>query len=565
MAQIRIRTKIVFVIIVFCLLNNFLLAQVETISADHPVYYFLKKMYVSGVLPEYDDIVLPLSKNQVIKYLKVINENKSTLSSQEKLYLERLDKYFNFSESNIETISLLDSKDNLVTEFFWDKRKELYYYKDSSMTFYISPDISFQFISTTDKTLNGKNALFTDIGGKFTGSYNNWFAFHLQGSNGFISGDRNAARLIKKVEQSLTFNETGLNFVDGTRGYVRFEKDIASLQLGRERILWGTGYNSKLIIDKTPPIFDFVRADFKYKSFTYNYLHGWLTQPMFRVNIDSLRGDARFTSSKYIAISRIGISPANNFNFGITQIVIYANRAFELAYLNPFLFYESAQRSLNDTDNSLLGLDFRYRPVNGLEINATLLLDDLNYDSFLKGKWNTSENRIAAQLGFYLSSPVFFPNTTFKFEFLKLRPYMFSHVGLGESLTYTNNSYMLGSDIQPNSGRISFELNHKLSSVLDFILNYNYSIHGNNEYDENNNIIHNYGGNVFYPVTIGDDGYAKFLAGIREFSHQFNFSLMYEPVLNTSVSATLQYNYESKEKAKKRWMNIWVNWYLFPF
>lgn len=63
---------------IFYFLSILIYSQVETIPADHPVYPFLKSMFIKGVLENYDDVILPLSKQQVIDLLKKI-ESRSEL------------------------------------------------------------------------------------------------------------------------------------------------------------------------------------------------------------------------------------------------------------------------------------------------------------------------------------------------------------------------------------------------------------------------------------------------------------------------------------------------------
>ncbi len=108
-----------------------------------------------------------------------------------------------------------------------------------------------------------------------------------------LRNNRKLLYLIQELKQSFTFNNTKIDFFDGTKGYLRFQKGIISAELGRERILWGQSYINRMILSNNPQLFDFVRFDLHYKSLSYNFLHGWLVQPSTIVYSDSLVGNIK--------------------------------------------------------------------------------------------------------------------------------------------------------------------------------------------------------------------------------------------------------------------------------
>ena len=87
-------------------------------------------------------------------------------------------------------------------------------------------------------------------------------------------------------------------------------------------------------------------------------------------------------------------------------MIIYANRPFEAAYLNPFLFWESAQRSRGDLDNSFLSVDVRYKIMNGMEASASMIWDDILFSVLFKGEFDKVNNRSTWKTGMILTNPV---------------------------------------------------------------------------------------------------------------------------------------------------------------
>jgi hypothetical protein len=480
-------------------------------------------MYVNGVLEDYDDVILPLSRKQVQSALFRIAENRQIMSSTEQKRLDRFLLQLGFIDSN-QIINIFDSfPDEFLQNLVHENEKHLYSYRDSIITFNLDPILEYKFIYS-DQTKSSSSLL--NFGGRIRGSYDDWFGYYVEATNGTVYGDRETASLDKRVEQSFTFNDTEINYFDNTQGYLRLEKAPLSLQLGRERIYWGTGRINKLILSENPQIFDFVKFNFTYKSLRYDFLHGWLVmQPEYLQVYDDISKEKR---PKYIAISRLGINPLSDLHLGISQMIIYSNRPFEAAYLNPFIFWESAQRSLNDLDNSFLTFDGKFRIINGLEINATALFDDINFAPIFNGEWALHNNRFAWQAGISLTSPIIFSNLTLNLEYMQLRPYTFSHDGYAESLTYTNNSYLLGPDLNPNSTLLSFNLEYDISETINFSVYYDYMQHGNNEYDDSGNLITNYGGNVFEYYRENDPNYAYLLDGIRESEDRVRLNLNWQ-------------------------------------
>lgn len=500
--------------------------QVETVPAGHPVYSFLKQMQVEGIIKNYDDVVLPLSKQQVINYLTQADSSINKLSRTDREYLIRM-------EDKLGMISVSEKEKNLFNNFpegFGDKlisdnEKHLYSYRDSLISFYIDPVLEGKNIYS--KSAGGSSTLF-NIGGIVRGSYDGWLGFYLKGSNGTVYGSRSAAKLDPRVKQSFTFNHTDINFFDETTGYIRVQKGIVNLQAGRERVLWGNGYIDRTILSDNPPLFDFIRFGIAYKKFRYDFIHGWLVQQPIVQHVDSLVGDVKYKLSKYVAISRLGYQANPSLSFGLTQMIIYSDRPFELAYLNPFLFWESAQRSMNDLDNSFLAFDGRYKPVNGLELSSSIIFDDINFSYLFKGEWSRNNNGNEWQAGLMLTDPILFNDMTFKLEYLQIRPYTFSHPGIGEALTYSNNGYLLGTDLQPNSARLSAELSYRFTPRLNMDLLYSHSLHGNNIYDSHGNLIQNFGGNFLNNLNLYSPDYVYLLNGVREVYDYFSANLQFE-------------------------------------
>lgn len=476
-------------LLIFIISYNLLYGQSELINLNQPVYRYLFYKHVSGSLDNFDNIILPLTKKEILSYLEF---RKDSVAS--KHFISRLSDFADSSYYFYNNLSLL--KNNL----FSNNESSPLFYKDSLFKVSINPIFNISNIGYFSGT-SSNNGGFILYGGNVKFNYQNNMTAFLEAWNGYIYGDSIAVSTDKRVKQSFTYNHTKIKYFDGTRGYINYKTEHISLFTGRNELKWGVSDLNPMIIGNGSQLFDFVKFDFKYKSFRYTFLHGWLVLPKSTVQIDSLVGAVYRKNAKYIAINRIGFNPTERLKIGITQEIIYANRNIELSYLNPFLLWESAQRSLNDLDNSFLNFDIRYLLTDGLEVYGSCTFDDLNFNLWGEGKWNTGNNRLAFQGGFNLAYPLLWQDILFSFDYVQIRPFTFSHPEVGESLSYTNNGFPLGLNMFPNSIAISAQFDYFYQPNILLSIRYDNIRHGDNIYDDNGNLVFNYGGSYLLGTT----------------------------------------------------------------
>lgn len=530
------------------LLVNISVAQNINDIPESPINDYFKSLKIQGILPEYDDIVLPLSIKKINYLIEKIDRKRDELSSLdfEKLSLFKK-RYSYLNDSYDETISVFGVRGSSFSDFFHSDYPVYFYdYRDSLFLFTLNPLLSYRNLTDFRDHKQPFSASLFGYGGEVSLSYSDWLGIKFNAWNGALIGNRETASLDSRVAQSYTFNtihfnSPQLNYFDGTEGYLFIEKDIYSFQFGRERLLWGSGVINKTVLDKTPPIFDFLKFNLSYKRVTFDFLHGWLVEKPYSIYIDSTKDYGKTKASKYIAISRFGYKPFDNLFLGVTQSIIYSNRPFEAAYLTPFLFWESAQRSMNDMDNSFLGFDVRYFPVKGALISSSITFDDINFDYWLKGEWETSNNGVVIQLGTHLTRPILPDFLELKLEYLHIRPYTYSHYGFETALSYTNNGYLLGADVQPNSIMYSLLVDFFVTSKLLFRFGLDYMKHGKNSYDSTGIMIKNVGGDVFRSTNSLTGYFSRLLDGELEIENKFKLLINYDYSYNLKFDMILLY------------------------
>ncbi len=488
-------------------------AQVENVPIYHKVYDFLKRMEVRGIIKNFDDGSLPISRSEVANFLREIYMQREKLSQKEVGYLELLIIEFENelkSEKFFETAILNDGlkfKDGL----FSDKAKYLYVYRDTNISFFA--DLLINFDSRFSKKSNVNLA---EIGGRFRGTYDGNLGFYLQSTNGQSFGSKELALEDIKLRQNYKFSES--NYFDFTEAYIKYRTKYLSFQIGREQITQGYGFSGKLFIAKTVPIFDFLKIRFKYKGVSYDFIHSWLLGAKFTIP-DTIAGDIRVINSKYLATHRLNFNFQDKFSFGVWEGVIYTKRFPELAYLNPLNFYKSTEHSLQDRDNAILGFDFKSNLFKNFQVYGTILIDDINFPTLGTGWYG---NELGYQVGFYFTNPV--KDMDFIFEYTRIEPYVYSHK-FNEN-NYAHNDFLIGHEIGPNSDDFFVKIIYLLSKRATLTLFAEKIRHGQNPVKGNDTI--NVGGDFKLGHRLRDAEKVKFLDGVVENNYRFGFDILSE-------------------------------------
>ncbi|MBI5472177.1 MAG: hypothetical protein HY961_07515 [Ignavibacteriae bacterium] len=515
-------------------------SQAENLNATHPVYTFLKRMEVKGVIERYHDAILPLSRNEIAKFLLAIQAAKDRLTTAEQEILAEYISEFQFdiAGSMDGFLSVVGGNEpsfgRALTEELSDREKFLYALHDSSVVMFVNGLLTLDARAISGDVLGDQKTFFTQFGGRIRGTLFGKLGYYLEGTNAQFWGSRELLFRDPIISQAHTIRASDIKNFDFSEGYVRYDAGIVSAQLGRERVLWGTGYDQKMIASENVRQFDFIRADVQYKALKYTFLHGALLGKRDQITFTtSLDTSARFTepvaADKFFAAHRIEFSFPNVFDIGFQEMAIYSNRSIDLAYLNPFIVLESAQRSREERDNVFWAFDVQTHFVRGLELTATIVFDDLHFDEFFEPRWY---NRYAYQGGIMLTDPLFVPNATLMVEYTRVKPFVYAHDRSREN-TYTSLNALLGPRIGPNADSWFFRADYFPLRNLSLSLRVTLTRHGENytvRTTQGRDSLVNVGGDVFLGHRAGDPRDANFLEGMLFKSRSIQFLVTYEVV-----------------------------------
>jgi len=510
------------IILLFILLNS-IYSQIGYVKVNHPIYNYLERMQTLHLISNYNSFEIPKSRKDIVKYIKKIEANKNKLSLIDAKTLNDYLVEFEFDLLSSTNNYYKLFKDSTKSSFFNQNEKFIYFYSDSS-TFnsFINFIGSGEHLFAINKLNPNKNSSLFTFGAEIRGTISNNFGYYAEATNGLQFGDAELASFKNNLKYNYKINSDhdSSKYFDETVGYFSAEFDYVRFKIGRDRVNLGYGFSKTLMDNYAPPI-DYLSMQLNYSLFSFSFLHGKL------LGGSSISEGRRKIVDKYIAYHRLGINFSKHLQFGVGETIIYANRNIDFSYLNPFNFYKSAEHSNQDRDNSMLFFDFKNNSFAGLMFYGIFIIDDVDF-SKLGTKWYG--NKFLYDFGItYEPFPELFP-LTFGIQYIRIKPYVFAHRFTDNN--YTSMNFGIGTNIQPNSESIIFDLKYKPHFRVDLELLYQYTQHGENEVDYKGNVIENYGGDILVGHRLGDSDNVNFLNGIIEKTNLLIFIAKYEPIKN---------------------------------
>ncbi len=538
--------NLLIILFLFCAIS--LQAQVEHIPAYHPVYAFLLRAETKGYLPHYSLSEIPWSKREIQDALTLIK--KQNLSDNEKKILNQYLQEFGLEKLH-NTASLIpsstDTNQVFFSNLFSEKEKFVYTYGDSSNTVFLKPLVSMEYWQGSDP--ESENVVLGNLGFNLSGSLGSHFGYLLQVTNGVIfSGEKELAMHDSKLRKNVKFSDLNSDF-DFTQSHINFEYSWFRASIGRETRLSGSGLYQRLFISDQSPDFDAITLGAKFSNFEYRFLHGSL------LGLGKNTVDAGFNAEipqKYVAQHKFSFRPSWG-EISFWENITYSDRSTDLAYFNPLSFYKSLEHALRDRDNSIMGLDFTIRPLDGFQLKASYLLDDIIFGKIGTGYWsNKSAWNIAAiaSIDYDLDLGI---------EYSRVEPYTYTHFNRENS--YTNDGLMYGSILLPNSDAWMAHIRYWWTERYPLEMKISYIRHGENIYDENGELLRNVGGDPLQTRRVEDSETVEFLDGNLVKQLAFDLSIGYEAT--RAINFKVEYSYRPEGYDYKHLIKLIMRLYEF--
>lgn len=535
--------KIIYFFSAVLFLNiGVIFSQVELVPVTNPVYDYLDRMFINKIIGNYSSSMLPLSRREIAVYLTEINSKKTKITKTDKKLLDDYLLEFEYDVSgSLKNSSEFFSKKGVGELFSNKKRKYLLFTADSNVSFFWDAAADLRYIGTDGDSTGKPHVLLGQLGTRLRGTILKTVGVYLRLSNGIrLGGEREDAEKIAFVDPILSstrkFISEGAKTFDSFEGHLRYAmpNDLVAVTAGRDAMKFGTGFIDQLFLsNKNAAPLDFVKIDLKYKKVRYSFFHGSI------VGNDTAGSQL---SSKYLVFHRLEIGPVFNnvLKIGFNEMLVYSNVPMNFAFINPISFLTSADLNTElpgkNSNNALLGMDVQLFPVKNLSIQASLLVDDLNFETISDTSRKNGDNKFAFQGGLNWQNAFMLPNLGFTYEYTRIDPFVYSHREMNNSYTHWN--LPLGFNMNPNSDEHAFRLNYNFGSRLFISLTYRIQRSGMNITDSLGNITYNVGSNVLYGK--GDTEHKNnFLDGLRVNRNILQTELTWEPIRQYFI--TLKY------------------------
>ena len=533
--------KILYIFLIFSYFPLPHFAQVGYVEVKDEIYDFLNRMQTLGVLSEYNSFELPKSRKEIKKHLVELFANYEKL---DKIDQNKLADFI--SEFEYDLISTVNNYESLIPKLdfyylFSEKEKYIYsYHNKDGNSFFLNLIGKADYLHLSDiEVEKNYNSVLYRFGGIFRGTLFNYVGFEVNTTNGSFFGNKDLAKSYSSLKYNYKFNRTtssdlGDNYFDETSAYLAYDHDHIKLKIGNDRQLIGHGLNKILLSDNAPRM-DYISLNLNYRAFNFSFFHGKLLGNQ-NVNSDPIQGSINLVNDKYMAYHRFGFNPSKHFNFGAGEIIIYANRNIDFAYLNPFNFYKSAEHANQDRDNTFLFFDIQNNSLNNLKLYSTILIDDIDFGKIGKGWYG---NQTLISLGAYSSHLYNIVPLDIELQYIKVDPYVFTHRIYDNN--FTNSSFNLGSVLEPNSSSTSLNFYFRPHHRVNINLGFSYTVHGANQISEKGEVT-NYGGDINLGHRVDDSEIIYFLQGEKEIFRNYRLKSEIEPIKSWIFSLELNYS-----------------------
>lgn len=325
-----------------------------------------------------------------------------------------------------------------------------------------------------------------------------------------------------------------------SRAYITFRpiKEMR-VKFGKDRAFWGNGYQSLFLSDHAA---DYLLLNIHTRVWKLLYTNHFTQMIHF---IPNRNDDEGTLPRKYGVFHQLTYFPVDQLSFSIFESVIYSpilsngNRGFELQYLNPIIFYRSAEQYIGSPDNSLLGAQFKFNFLKRFQLYGQVLLDDYNFGIRDQGSgyWG---NKLGFQGGAKYIDAFGIPTLDLQAEFNAVRPYTYQHFSLMSN--YSHYGQYLGHAAGGNQRNLFLALRYHPFPAWNVLLSYNMIDKGLDTDGLN------YGGNIRVPDSNRPGDFDNFIGQGEPWKVQQIYGRVSWQILKSDMYAEMEGRYRKENE-----------------
>ncbi len=498
-------------------------SQTTYVPLNYWVYDYLERLetkhFVQGLL----NGTKPLSRKEIARYLAQVHQNFERLNKVEldqlnflniefKEELDGLIEHLTSYQTRINRIRNNKYIKKVLPKIVYQNDRNFLNWREDQFQIFVDPILYQHRIYNRTDSLDYTEKVFqTSNGIRIRGNVGDRLGFFIDvcdskewGTKKYKIGNYTLPRLgfVRATSPDFIYH-------DETVAYLKTGFKYLQITFGKFSNYWGNGHTGSLILSDYATSYDQLKLEFIYKKFKFTSLYAHL------IDYEEYDQDI-LQKKKYLAAHRLEFLPWQWLSLGLSETIIFKGRSFEPAYLNPVMFFRSAEHYLGSPDNMMLGLDFKCTAIRNIKFYTELLIDDITTTK-LGTDWYG--NKLGYSVGAFWIDPLKIQNTDIRIEYTRIRPYVYSHA---DGINYTHYQSTLGYWSGPNSENFFAELNYRFSKNLLTTIFFQINRHGTNDADKN------VGGDIERPPGLEDDSQVKFLDGKLEKRRSYGLDFAYE-------------------------------------
>ncbi|SDR71768.1 hypothetical protein SAMN04487764_0397 [Gillisia sp. Hel1_33_143] len=220
-------------------------------------------------------------------------------------------------------------------------------------------------------------------------------------------------------------------------GYISYKpSEFFSIQFGQGDNFIGDGYRSLLMSDGASP-YPYLKLNTSFWKLKYS--NTWMALRDVR---EEVSGEGSYRV-KYMANHYLSLNLTKRLNIGLFESVIWQNdngRGFDVAYLNPVIFYRSIEFSTGQNGgNAIIGLTGKFKFSNNINAYGQWVIDEFSTSEIFGGQ-QSWKNKLGYQLGIKYFDAFNVPNLYLQAEYNQVRPYTYSHNSIVLNYGHNNQS-----------------------------------------------------------------------------------------------------------------------------
>jgi hypothetical protein len=188
-----------------------------------------------------------------------------------------------------------------------------------------------------------------------------------------------------------------------------------------DKLFLGNGYRSLFLSDFSGNYL-FLKIDTRFWKIKYENIFAELTASFKRSGDDPLR------PKKYLAAHHLSVAVKKNLNIGLFENVVFGrDNGFDLTYLNPVIFYRSAELQLGSPDKATIGIDAKCNIFSTVQLYGQLVINELHINELKNYSIGSWYNKHAFQFGAKYIDAFNIRNLDVQAEMNMVRPFTYSH------------------------------------------------------------------------------------------------------------------------------------------